>query len=62
MRNYAYIKEESSMTNKKRLLLLTTGGTIASLPGGKGLEPQRSDVMERSWNSTGPITILRSGM
>ena len=35
------------MTDKKKLLLLTTGGTIASLPGGKGLEPQRSDVMER---------------
>lgn len=32
---------------KKRILLLTTGGTIASIPGGKGLEPQRSDVMER---------------
>ncbi len=32
---------------KKKLLLLTTGGTIASLPGGKGLEPQRSEVMER---------------
>ena len=35
------------MADKKKLLLLTTGGTIASLPGGKGLEPQRSDVMER---------------
>ena len=35
------------MADKKNLLLLTTGGTIASLPGGKGLEPQRSDVMER---------------
>ncbi len=32
---------------KKRILLLTTGGTIASVPGGEGLEPQRSDVMER---------------
>ena len=32
---------------KKHILLLTTGGTIASLPGGEGLEPQRSDVMER---------------
>ena len=32
---------------KKHILLLTTGGTIASLPGGDGLEPQRSDVMER---------------
>jgi len=35
------------MPDKKNLLLLTTGGTIASLPGGKGLEPQRSQVMER---------------
>ncbi len=35
------------MTDKKNLLLLTTGGTIASLPGGQGLEPHRSDVMER---------------
>ena len=35
------------MDNKKKILLLTTGGTIASLPGGDGLEPQRSGVMER---------------
>jgi len=35
------------MSPKKKILLLTTGGTIASLPGGEGLEPQRSDVMER---------------
>lgn len=35
------------MTGKKRILLLTTGGTIASLPGGEGLEPCRSEVMER---------------
>ena len=35
------------MSNKKKILLLTTGGTIASTPGGEGLEPQRSDVMER---------------
>lgn len=35
------------MTQKKRILLLTTGGTIASVPGGEGLEPRRSDVMER---------------
>ncbi len=35
------------MSPKKKILLLTTGGTIASLPGGAGLEPQRSDVMER---------------
>ena len=32
---------------KKNILLLTTGGTIASIPGGEGLEPHRSDVMER---------------
>jgi len=35
------------MSKKKRILLLTTGGTIASLPGGEGLEPRRADVMER---------------
>ncbi len=33
--------------SKKSILLLTTGGTIASIPGGEGLEPHRSDVMER---------------
>lgn len=38
------------MDSKKKILLLTTGGTIASLPGGEGLEPQRSDVMERELN------------
>ena len=32
---------------KKKILLLTTGGTIASMPGGDGLVPHRSDVMER---------------
>ena len=35
---------------KKKILLLTTGGTIASTPGGDGLEPRRSDVMERELN------------
>ncbi|MGM9660464.1 MAG: asparaginase [Faecousia sp.] len=35
------------MAPKKKILLLTTGGTIASLPGGDGLEPHRSEVMER---------------
>ena len=35
------------MCEKKKILLLTTGGTIASRPGGEGLEPHRSDVMER---------------
>ncbi len=38
------------MSRKKHILLLTTGGTIASVPGGEGLEPQRSDVMERELN------------
>ena len=38
------------MNAKKRILLLTTGGTIASMPGGEGLEPHRSDVMERELN------------
>ena len=33
--------------DKKKILLLTTGGTIVSVPGGEGLEPRRSDVMER---------------
>ncbi len=33
--------------SKKHILLLTTGGTIASLPGFDGLEPHRADVMER---------------
>ena len=33
--------------DKKNILLLTTGGTIASVPGGQGLEPHRSGVMER---------------
>lgn len=32
---------------KKNILLLTTGGTIASQPGAEGLEPRRSEVMER---------------
>ncbi|MGM9550396.1 MAG: asparaginase [Faecousia sp.] len=35
------------MTVKKKILLLTTGGTIASVPGGEGLEPRRAEVMER---------------
>ena len=38
------------MSQKKKILLLTTGGTIASKPGGEGLEPHRSDVMERELN------------
>lgn len=35
---------------KKKILLITTGGTIASVPGGEGLEPHRSGVMEREIN------------
>ena len=35
------------MNEKKKILLLTTGGTIASVPGGDGLVPHRSGVMER---------------
>ena len=35
------------MNEKKKILLLTTGGTIASLAGDDGLQPHRSDVMER---------------
>ena len=35
------------MARKKKILLLTTGGTIASMPGTDGLEPHRSGVMER---------------
>ena len=38
------------MEDKKKILLLTTGGTIASVPGGEGLEPHRSGVMERELN------------
>ena len=32
---------------KKNILLLTTGGTIASVVGVDGLEPHRSGVMDR---------------
>ena len=35
------------MQNKKHILLLTTGGTIASVAGGEGLEPHRSGIMDR---------------
>ncbi len=35
------------MAQKKHILLLTTGGTIASMPGGEGLEPRSSGVFER---------------
>ena len=33
------------MEKKKHILLLTTGGTIACVPGDDGLKPQRSSVM-----------------
>ena len=33
------------MEIRKNILLLTTGGTIASVPGGEGLEPHRSSIM-----------------
>ena len=33
------------MDTKKRILLLTTGGTIACAPGKEGLEPQNSKIM-----------------
>ena len=35
------------MEQKKRLLLLTTGGTIACQPGEEGLEPRSSRIMEQ---------------
>ena len=35
------------MEQKKHILLLTTGGTIASMPGGDGLVPHSSQVMQR---------------
>jgi L-asparaginase len=36
------------MENKKHILLLTTGGTIASVPGNNGLVPHHSGVMEQA--------------
>ncbi len=38
------------MQQKKKILLITTGGTIASMSGSDGLEPHRSGVMEREIN------------
>ena len=35
------------MEDKKKILLLTTGGTIACVPGEDGLEPHHSAVMDR---------------
>ena len=34
------------MQKKKHILLLTTGGTIASVAGGEGLEPHRAGIMD----------------
>ena len=48
---------------KKKILLLTTGGTIACLPGGDGLAPARSEVMERELDQLRTyydITVLDS--
>ena len=36
------------MEKKKKILLLTTGGTIASVPGDNGLKPQPSGMMEQA--------------
>ena len=36
------------MNQKKKILLLTTGGTIACAPGSDGLEPQSSAIMAHS--------------
>ena len=35
------------MQKKKYIMLLTTGGTIASVAGGEGLEPHRSEIMNQ---------------
>ena len=45
---------------KKKILLLTTGGTIACSPGDQGLEPRSSSIMERALDQLRPyynITI-----
>ena len=42
------------MMNKKHILLLTTGGTIASFPGREGLEPFRSGIMTRQIDQLRP--------
>ena len=39
------------MGEKKKILLLTTGGTIACQPGEEGLEPRNSHVMEHQIDS-----------
>ena len=38
---------------KKHILLLTTGGTIASVPGSAGLEPRTSEIMDRELTQLG---------
>ena len=48
---------------KKKILLLTTGGTIACLPSVDGLAPARSEVMERELDQLRTyydITVLDS--
>ena len=40
-------EQGTDMEQRRHILLLTTGGTIASAPGTDGLEPQRAGVMER---------------
>ena len=35
------------MDQKKHILLLTTGGTIASVPGGDGLQPADAGIFQR---------------
>ena len=50
MKECVVINAEVFMETRKHILLLTTGGTIASLPGQEGLEPRRSQVMERELN------------
>ncbi len=41
------------MAQKKHILLLTTGGTIASAPGGDGLAPQGSGIFRREMEQLG---------
>ena len=42
------------MKNKKQILLLTTGGTIACAPGDQGLEPRDSSILERALDPLRP--------
>ncbi len=39
--------ETEFIMTKKKILLLTTGGTIACTPGQEGLEPQKGRILER---------------